>query len=202
MQPEDTADDGSFGVIHRKHLLEAVPLPASVNGLVSERRAGAVPEPLARVLAHGAVGVLGVLAALVFIEHREHLPQHFRAAVMTSDVLRDRDEVDPGATKPTDIHLVHVQIPREAARAVHEHHIERSFGRRGRCDHALEGGAILVSSRCASVLEDRSDGPPARVAVCACLVELIGQREIRLGLPTRRDTQIDRDPLGALGVER
>ncbi|MEO3470389.1 hypothetical protein AAFN86_00880 [Roseomonas sp. CAU 1739] len=62
-----------LGVSDHQHFLDAVPSLASLLRRVTVRRRRAVPMSLARVLLHGAKGVLGVFPALVFVEHGQHL---------------------------------------------------------------------------------------------------------------------------------
>ncbi|HYL87764.1 MAG TPA: hypothetical protein VEU32_03245 [Burkholderiales bacterium] len=69
----DSPHDRSLALIHRELFLAPTAV-AEVFGLdyaVAKGRLRAVEEALPRVLAHGARGVLGVLLALVLIEHGE-----------------------------------------------------------------------------------------------------------------------------------
>jgi hypothetical protein len=81
-------------------------------------------------------------------------------------------------------------IAEKAAERMDDHHIERRGLRRARFDHPLELGAPIIGGRCARLHVGLDDLVAARGAIGFTLLALIGNGDIVLGLPRRRDAQV------------
>ena len=80
---------------------------------VADRRQGAVPEALPRVLLQGAQNVLGVLLGLVLVEQRHDLPHHDVHRIV-AHLLGDGDELDAVLGELADVELKLEMVAEEA----------------------------------------------------------------------------------------
>ena len=156
---------------------------------VADRRQGAVPEALPGVLLQGAQDVLGVLLRLVLVEQRHDLPHHDVHRIV-AHLLGDRDEPDAVLRELADVELQLEVIAEEAREAVDDDDIERRGLAGARFDHALELGPAVIRGGCAGLDVGLDKLIAARGAIGFALPLLIGNRDIVLGLPRRRDAQI------------
>ena len=157
---------------------------------VADRRQRAVPEALAGVLLHGPQGVLGVLLGLVLVEQRHDLADHVAHRIV-AELLGDRDETHAVLGEPADVELELELVAEEAAEAVDQDHVERRRLGRRRVDHALELGPPIVGGGRAGLDIVGDDLPAARRAVALRLAALVRDGEIVVGLPSRRDPQVE-----------
>ncbi|KRE00695.1 hypothetical protein ASE61_19725 [Bosea sp. Root670] len=88
--------------------------------------------------------MLAILARLVLVEERNHLPHHHLRRVL-AQFLRDRDEPDASLCQLADIHLQSERIAEEARVGVHDDDVERAVIIAGPLDHPLELGTIVIS---------------------------------------------------------
>ncbi|TWG99364.1 hypothetical protein L598_001500000870 [Mesorhizobium sp. J18] len=159
------------------------------DSAIADRRQRAVPEALPCILLQGPHDVLGVFLGLVFIEQRHDLPHHDVHGVI-AHFLRDRNQLHAVLGQLANVELKLEVIAEEAAERVDDDHIEGRGLRRSRLDHALELGAAVVSRRRAGFDEGFDQLQPARLAIGFALPLLVGNGNIMLGLPRRRDAQI------------
>ena len=82
-------------------------------------------------------------------------------------------------------------VAEEAREAVNHDNIERRGLRRPRLDHALKLRPAVVRGGSASLHKGIDKLVTARGATGAALLALVGDRDIMLGLPRRRDAQIE-----------
>ncbi len=159
------------------------------DGAIADRRKRAVPEALPRILLQGPHDVLGVFLRLVFIEQRHDLPHHDVHGVIPH-LLCDRDQLHAVLGQLADIELqLEVVAEKPAERMNHDDIEGRGLGR-SRLDHALELGAAVVGRRCAGFDEGFDQLQAARFAIGFALPLLIGNGDIMLSLPRRRDAQV------------
>ena len=171
-------------------LLDLRPALLGRDDTIADRRAGAVPEALAGILLHGPERVLAVLLGLVLVEQRHHLAHHHMHRVV-ADFLGDRDQLDAVLGELADIELEFEMVAEEAAERMNEHDVERSgLGRPG-FNHPLEFGPAVV--RCGRTRLDKGldELVAPRGAVGFALPALVGDGDIMLGLPRRRDAQVE-----------
>src|ERR1700676_2393430 len=153
--------------------------------------ARAVAEALARVLLHRPQGVLAVLLTLVFVEQAEYLAGHLARGII-GGLLGDRDQTYAGALEPALVTEKLEQIAEEARAAMHD---DRFVGRRvaaGIGNHLLEHRAPIIGRARAGLDVLVGDGQIARLAVLAQLAQLIGDRQVLLGLAGCRHPRIER----------
>jgi hypothetical protein len=161
---------------------------------IADGRQRAVPEALPGVLVHGAQDVLGVLLRLVFVEQRHDLPHHDVHGIV-AHLLRDGDELDAVLGELANVELQLEVIAEETREAVNHDDIERRGLRRARFDHALELGAAVIGGGSAGFHEGFDKLVAARGAIGFALLALVGDRHVMLGLPRRRNAQIERRAL-------
>jgi hypothetical protein len=89
------------------------------------------------------------------------------------------------------VELETVSVAEEAGERVHDNHVERVLAVTGALDHALELGPLVVGRRGAGLDVLGHDLHAACGGPCGRLRLLVGDRQIVLGLPIRRDAQID-----------
>jgi hypothetical protein len=110
---------------------------------------------------------------------------------IVAHLLGDGDELDAVPGELADVELQLEVVAEEAREAVDDDDIEGSALRRARLDHALELGTAVVGGRNARFDEN----PDQCVAPCGAigfaLALLVGNRDVMLGLPRRRDAQIE-----------
>src|SRR6202790_4035846 len=143
--------------------------------------ARAVAEALARVLLHRPQGVLAVLLSLVFVEQAEDLAGHLARRII-GGLLGDRDQTYAGALEPALVTEKLEQIAEEARAAMHD---DRLIGRRllSRIgNHLLEHRAPIIGRRRAGLDVLVGDRQVMRLAVLTHLAQLIGDRQVLLGL--------------------
>ena len=130
--------------------------------------------------------MLGVLFRLVLVEQRHDLSHHDVHGIV-AQLLRHRDEPDAVLRQFADVELKLEVIAEEAREAVDDDDIERRGLARARFDHALELGPAIVGGGRARLDIGLDELVAARGAVRFALPLLIGDRDIVLGLPRRRD---------------
>ena len=208
VEREDAAHDPRLGGIDGQALL-ALALVAALrcfHRAKAEVWARAVAEALARVLLHRPQRVLAVLLALVFVEQAEDLARHLARGIV-GGLLGDRDHPDAGALQPPLVAEKLEQIAEEARTAMHD---DRGIGRRvlpGIGDHLLEHRAPIIGGARPGLDVLAGDRQVLRLAVLAQLAQLIGDRQILLGLAGRGHPGIERyghggsSPLVGFGID-
>ncbi|WBX82946.1 hypothetical protein PE061_14115 [Sphingosinicella microcystinivorans] len=162
-----------------------------VDHAIADRRAGAVPEALARILVHRPKRMLGGFLRLIFVEQR-HDPPHHLARRIVAENLRDGDELHAILRQLADVELELELVTEEAREAMDDHHVEsRRLLHRG-IDHVLESGPTIVRSRDARFDELGRDLPAIREAIALELAALIGDRQIMVRLARRGNAQVER----------
>ncbi|MDQ7263735.1 hypothetical protein NM680_18215 [Paracoccus sp. PS-1] len=156
---------------------------------IADRRQRAVPEALTRIFLQGPHDMLGVFLGLVFIEQRHDLPHHDVHGVIPH-FLRDRDQLHAVLRQLADIKLKLEVVAEEPRERMNYHNIERGGLRCSRLNHALELGPAVIGRRCTGFDEGLDQLQPARLAIGFALPLLIGNGNIMLGLPRRRNAQI------------
>ena len=134
--------------------------------------------------------MLGVLLRLVFVEQRHDLPHHDMHGIVPH-LLGDRDQLDAILGELPDVEFQFEMVAEEAAERMDDHDIERRGLARARLDHALEFGAAVVGGGCARFDVGLGELIAARLAICLALPLLVRDGDIVLGLPRRRDAQIE-----------
>ena len=124
--------------------------------------------------------MFGVFLRLVFVEQRHDLPHHDVHRVI-AHFLGDRDQLDAVLRQFADVEFQFEMISEEAAERMDDYHVEGRGFAGARLDHALEFGATVIGGGRAGF-----DG-----AIRLALPLLIWDRDIVLGLPRRRDAQIE-----------
>ncbi|WJS85792.1 hypothetical protein NBE95_16725 [Paracoccus sp. TOH] len=189
------AEDQPHGVgMERVNLQLLLHLRAALLGIddaVADGRQRAVPEALPGVFLQGAQDVLGVLLRLVFVEQR-HDPPHHVVDRIVAKLLRDRNQLHAVLRQLAVIELHFKFVAEEARKAVNHDDIERCrLGGRS-LYHPLELGAAVVRGAVARLHEGFDKLVAARLAIGFALALLVGDRHVMLGLPGRRDAQIER----------
>lgn len=105
IETEDLSNQAGFVFLDHEDLLVLVAPALLDDGGVSEGRDGAVPVALPRVLQHGAVGVLGILAGLVLVEGVEDLSYQVALGILTQFefIMNHIDTVVVVAREPVSI---------------------------------------------------------------------------------------------------
>ncbi|WP_339085686.1 hypothetical protein [Hyphomicrobium sp. ghe19] len=129
---------------------------------------------MARVLQHGPMDVLGVLAGLMFVKDVENLADELATCILT-DILRDRDQFDAELPQLTHVEFGVQRIAAETTQGMNDDIIERPLDPRRFKDHLLEGGAIVVERRGPGLRENLGHLPTALFAIGAALGDLIGK---------------------------
>ena len=165
---------------------------------VADRRQRAVPEALPGVLLQGAHDVLAVLLGLILVEQRHDLAHHDVHWII-AHLLGDGDQLDAVLGQLADVELQLEMIAEEAAERVDDDDVEgRGLGR-ARLDHALELGTAVVGGRRAGFNKGIDKLVATRNAVGFALALLVGDRDVMLGLPGRRDAEIEGGARGNAG---
>ncbi len=133
--------------------------------------------------------MLGVLLRLILVEQCHDLPHHDVHRIV-AHLLGDGDKPDAVLRQPADVELKLEVISEEAREAVDDDDIERRGLARARLDHLLEFGPAIIGGGRARLDIKLDELIPARGAVGFALAFLIRNRDIVLGLPRRRDAQI------------
>nr|WP_242596924.1 hypothetical protein [Rhodocyclus gracilis] len=136
--------------------------------------------------------MLRVLLALVLVEQAEQAPRHFSCAVLAR-LLRDRDDLHAVALQPLLIDAKFDQVAEEARQAVHDDCLEGWRLLHRIADHLLEDWPLVVGGRRSrfDILADH--WMTVRRAPLAQLAELIGNRQVVIGLPGGRDACVECD---------
>ena len=187
--------------VERVYLQLLLDLRAALFGrddTVADGRQRTIPEALPRILLQSPHDVLGVFLRLIFVEQRHDLPHHLMHRIV-ADLLGDRQQLDAVLRQLADVEL-HVEgVAEKAAERVDDHHVERRGLGRARLDHPLELGAAVVGRRRAWLHIGFDELVAARSAIGFALPLLVGDGDVMLGLPGRRDTQIERGAQGNRG---
>ncbi|MEI9992649.1 MAG: hypothetical protein WDM86_21780 [Rhizomicrobium sp.] len=157
---------------------------------IANGRQGAVPETLTGILLQGPQDVLGVLFGLVLVEQRHDLTHHDVHGIV-AHLLRNGDELDAVLGEPADVKFKLEVIAEEPAERMDDDDIEHRRLAGARFDHALEFGAAVVRGGCAGFNVGLDKLVAARLAIGFALPLLIWNGDIMLGLPRRRDAQIE-----------
>ncbi|MFT3962014.1 MAG: hypothetical protein QM701_11305 [Propionivibrio sp.] len=203
VEVEDVAYDQRFGGVDFEAFLLSSPAAADVggDGFETEGRTGAAVEALPDVLAHGAVGVLGILPALVFVEEVDDAPHHFAAGVVAGR-LSDGDDFDLVLTEFPFIDAEFDTVAEEPGQAVNHDGVERRRFLQGVGDHLLEDRAFVVGGGRTGFDVFPHDGVAVGVAPFDELPNLVGNGEVVVGLAGRRDTGIESDVHDSFSVVR
>ncbi|MGB8365149.1 MAG: hypothetical protein WCE20_11565 [Rhizomicrobium sp.] len=134
--------------------------------------------------------MLRVFLGLVLVEKRHDLPHHDVHGIV-AHFLRDRDEPDAILGEPADVEFQLEVIAEEAREAVDDDNIEWGRLARPGLDHALEFGPAIIGRRCARLHIGLDKLIAARRAIGFALPLLVGDGDIMLGLPRRRDAQVE-----------
>jgi hypothetical protein len=134
--------------------------------------------------------MLGVLFRLVFVEQSHDLPHHDVHGIV-AHFLSDRDQLDAVLRQLSDVEFQFEVVAEEAAERMDDHHIERRGLAGSRLDHALEFRAAVVGGGRAWFDVGLDKLIAARLAMRLALPLLIRDGDIVLGLPRRRDAQIE-----------
>ena len=134
--------------------------------------------------------MLGVFLRLIFVEQRHDLPHHDVHGIV-AHLLGDGDELHPIPRQLPDVEFQLEVIAEEAAERADDHHVEERRVGRARFDHALELGAAVMGRRRARLHIDFDELVAARGAIGFALPLLVGNGDIVLGLPRRRDAKIE-----------
>jgi hypothetical protein len=109
---------------------------------------------------------------------------------IVADFLGDRDQLDAVLRQLADIELEFGMIAEEAAERMNEHDFERSGLRRSGFDHALELGSPVVRRGRTRLDKGLDELVAPRGAVGFALPALVGDGDVVLRLPRRRDAQV------------
>ena len=126
----DLANNQGFARFDFQALLFSAPTPGNIrgDGFEAKRWARSTKKALPDVLTHGAVGMLGVLATLVFVEEVDDTAHHFAAGVIGRG-LRDGNDLDLVLTEFALIKAEFEPIAEETRQAVnHDGVVGRGFG--------------------------------------------------------------------------
>jgi hypothetical protein len=193
-QAEDQLHGFGLDGIDLQCLLGAVAtLLGGFHDAVADRRQRAVPEALARILLHRSQRMLGVLLGLVFVEQRHDLADHVAHRIV-AELLGDRHQAHTVLGEPAHVELQLELVAEEAAEAVDQDHVERRRLGGRRVNHALEFWPSIVGRGGAGLDIIGHDLPAARCAVAFRLTALVRDGKIAVGLPSRRDPEIERRP--------
>jgi hypothetical protein len=110
---------------------------------------------------------------------------------IVAHLLGDGDELDALLGELADVELQLEMVAEEAREAVDDDDIEGSGLRRARLDHALELRTAIVGGGSARFDEGLDQCVAARGAIDFALALLVGNGDVMLGLPRRRDAQIE-----------
>lgn len=160
------------------------------NDAIADRRKRAVPEALTRILLQGAQDMLGIFLRLIFVEQRHDLAHHDVHRVV-AHLLGNGQQFDAILGELADVELQLEMVTEEARETVNDHHVERRGLAGPRLDHPLELRPAIVGGGRPRLHEGLDQFQPARQAIGFALLALIRNRDIVLGLPRRRDAQIE-----------
>ena len=135
--------------------------------------------------------MLGRLLGLVFVEQRHDLAHHDVHGIV-AQLLGHRDEPDAVLGELPDVELQLEMIAEEAAERMDDHHVEGGRLGRARLHHLLELGTAIVGRGRAGLHIGLDELVAARGAIGFALPALVGDRDVVLGLPGRRDAKLER----------
>ena len=141
--------------------------------------------------------MLGILPALVFVKAAKNLPDQVAGWVVV-ELLGDGYQRDARLAQPVNVHLAQVLFAEEPRHGVHKDRVERPFGRRGRVDHALELGAAVIGRGRARLGEGFDQLQTAGGAVVLPLLDLVRDRQLRIGLPRGGNPDVESYSTGVL----
>jgi hypothetical protein len=150
-------------------------------------------KPLARVLAHRPMHMLGVLARLMLVKNIQELAEHLAARIGRHD-LGDRYEFHSSLPQLADVKFGMKRIPAKSTQRMDNDEGERSVRSRGLVNHLLEDGPVVVKRGSSRFAEDLDDIPPLTLTVRATLGDLVRERKVAFGLPRRRDASVNGSP--------
>ena len=192
VQLVDPPDGGCFGFVYGQALLAAAAIaePLGGHGLVAERWLRAVEEALPGVLPHGSRRVLGVLGALVLVEHRDHAPDHLAGCVVAG-LLGDGDHLDPVL-----LELALVQAEAMRSRKKRERLCTTMVSNGGGVRRA-SAISVWKTGRLSSVAEapgstySMGDQVPVCLAPLPQLAQLVGDGQVLFGLAGGGDAGVE-----------
>src|SRR5262249_28991596 len=187
---EDEPDRVSVQRVDFQLLLDLRAARLGGDDAIADRGQRAVPKTLLRILLLRAQDVLGVLLGLIFIEQRHNLPHHDVHGIV-AHFLRDGDKLDAVLGELAHVELKLEVIAEEAREGMDDHHVERRGLTGPGLDHALELWSAVVGGRGSGLRIGFDKLIAARGAIGFALLALIGNGDIMLGLPRRRDAQIE-----------
>jgi hypothetical protein len=148
------------------------------------------PFALPGISLQGAQDVLGVLLQLVLVEQCHDLPHHDVHGIV-AHLLGDRDELDAVLRELADVKLEFEVVAEEPREAMDDDDSEGCGLRRAGLDHALELGPAVVRGGGAGLDVGLHQLVTARGAIGFALPFLVEHGDAMLGLPGRRDAQIE-----------
>nr|WP_031293174.1 hypothetical protein [Sphingobium sp. HDIP04] len=187
---ENHANNARLGVVDDQHLLVLAAPSLGDLDTIAIGRSRAVPEALSGILQHGTMDMLGGFPALMLVEDVQQLAEHLAGRVLP-DLLSDRDQFDPGLPQLADIEFGMKRVSAEAAQRMHDHEIKRLIRPFRRVDQFLKNRPVLVERGGAGLGEDLHHLDTLPLAPCAALDDLVGDRQVALGLAGRRHADID-----------
>ena len=201
VEVEDVAHDDRFGGVDFEALFLAAPAAAHLgrHGLEAERRQRAAEESLPDVLAHGTVRMLGILAALVFVKQVDDAAHHFAAGVVAGR-LRDGGDLDVVALELLFVDAELDAIAEEARQAVNDDRVESGGLLQRVADHLLEYRALVVSRRGTRFDVLAQNDMPVGLAPFLKLAQLVGYRQVVVGLPGGRYAGVEGDTHDSFSV--
>ena len=144
--------------------------------------------------------MLGVFLGLVFVEQRHDLAHHDMHGVV-AHLLGDGDEPYAVLGELADIKLELEVVAEETAEGMDDNHVEQGGFGRACLDHALELGTLVIGGGQTGIDIGFDQLIAARGAIGISLFALVGNGDIVLGLPHRRNAQVEGGtrPFGRLG---
>jgi hypothetical protein len=128
---------------------------------------------------------------LVLIKEGDHLAHHrMDRLALVADRLCDRDDLDVILRQLPQIKLLLECLAEESAVAVHDDHVERVLPVAGPLNHLLEDGPPVIGGGSAGLDELCRHGMAMTKTPGLQLLALIGNRQIMLGLPARRNAHV------------
>jgi hypothetical protein len=198
VQLVDPPDGGSLALVDGQALLSAPAIaePLRGHGLVAERCRRAVEESLPGVLPHGPAGVLGVLGALVLVEHRDHAPDHLARGVVAG-LLGDGDHLDPVLLELALVESEDDAVPEEPGEAVDDDGVEGWRRPEGVGHQGLEGRPLVVRGGRAGLDVFHGDQVIVGLAPLPQLAQLVGDRQVLFRLSGGGDAGVEGNGHGA-----
>ncbi|MGC9955135.1 MAG: hypothetical protein ABSD21_12775 [Rhizomicrobium sp.] len=164
---------------------------------IAERRLRTVPETLTGIFEHRARDVFGSFRAVQCVRCcNDGFGKISRRA--HAKILRHGNKRDAVLLDLTFVNEIASRIAEEPGLAVNQDHVERRRVYTGRVHHSLELRTLVVTGARARINKFPHHDPFAFLAVPPRLGQLVGNRNVVLGLPRGRHPCIDGNPFGHL----